>query len=81
MLTGRKPLDLSSLKCIVIDEADVFFLDDKNFASLSKIAKNPHIKDNPAMQWILFSATYPQEDYQKYEQVQKRQVTIVEKAQ
>ena len=30
LLSGRKPLDLSQLKCFVIDEADVFFLDDKN---------------------------------------------------
>ena len=34
LLGGRKPLDLSKLKCIVVDEADVFFLDDKNHASL-----------------------------------------------
>ena len=28
---GRKPLNLKWLKTIVIDEADVFFIDDKNF--------------------------------------------------
>ena len=30
LTSGRKPLDLTQLKCIVIDEADVFFLDEKN---------------------------------------------------
>lgn len=31
MTKGRKPLDMSALKCMVIDEADVFLMDDKNF--------------------------------------------------
>ena len=30
LTSGRKPLDLKNLRCFVIDEADVFFLDDKN---------------------------------------------------
>jgi len=38
LLSGRKPIDLSQLKCFVIDEADVFFLDDKNHQSLKKIS-------------------------------------------
>ena len=58
LLGGRKPLDLSKLKCIVVDEADVFFLDDKNHASLKKIAGNKAIKGNENIQWILFSATF-----------------------
>ena len=40
MLSGRKQLDLKNLKCVVVDEADVFFLDDKNHQSLKKIATN-----------------------------------------
>jgi len=63
MLGGRKPYDLSALKCIVVDEADVFLLDDKNFQSLKNIAFNKQIKDRPEtnkVQWILFSATYPE---------------------
>ena len=43
LLSGRKPLDLSKLKCIVVDEADVFFLDDKNHQSLKKIATKKQI--------------------------------------
>lgn len=43
MLKGRKPMDVSGLKCIVVDEADVFFIDEKNFASLQNIANNKTI--------------------------------------
>ena len=45
-LEGRKTIDLSQLKCIVLDEADVFFLDDKNYTSLQKIANYKHVKEN-----------------------------------
>lgn len=45
LLKGRKPLDLSSLKCIVIDEADVFFLDERNFTSISTIANSKGIAE------------------------------------
>lgn len=44
LLKGRTPLDLSSLKCIVIDEADVFFLDEKNFKFLEQLADYKPIK-------------------------------------
>jgi len=30
-LEGRKPLNLKDIKCVVIDEADFFFEDTKNF--------------------------------------------------
>ena len=72
MLGGRKPYDLSALKCIVVHEADVFLLDDKNFDSLKKIAFNKQIKDKPEtskVQWILFSATYPEGTEKVYEKV------------
>ena len=45
MLKGRKPLDLLGLKCLVVDEADVFFLDEKNFQSLKNISNYKHIKE------------------------------------
>lgn len=38
LIKGRKPMDLKTIKCIVIDEADVFFADEKNFACIKKIA-------------------------------------------
>ena len=57
-LKGRKKMDLSELKCFVIDEADVFFADQKNFESLKNIiGKNINIDK---IQFILFSATYPE---------------------
>ena len=81
-MSGRKQLDLSKLKCIVVDEADVFFLDDKNHQSLKKIACNKQIKDKgDAVQWVLFSATYQTEDKNRFELVQQRQSEIVGKAQ
>ena len=41
---GRgKKIDLSNLRCLVVDEADVFFNDDKSFADLEKIVKNKDI--------------------------------------
>lgn len=44
LLKGRKPLDLTHLKCLVVDEADVFFLDDKNFKCLKAISDYKDIK-------------------------------------
>jgi superfamily II DNA/RNA helicase len=71
LLGGRKSaLDLAKLKAIVVDEADVFFLDDKNHQSLKKIANHKSIKDNEKLQWILFSATFQTEDEQRFELVQ-----------
>jgi superfamily II DNA/RNA helicase len=58
------------LKCVVIDEADFFFHDDRNFDCIQSIKNYKHLKDNLSLQWILFSATYPKdEDHGKYEQV------------
>ena len=62
MLKGRTKLDIKKLKCLVFDEADVFFLEDKNFACIKSITGNEQIKSRPAddkVQLILFSATYP----------------------
>ena len=58
---GRKPLNLKGLKCIVVDEADVFLIDEKNFNSLQAISNYKDIK-YIKVQWILFSATYPVDD-------------------
>lgn len=60
-----KNLDLTHLRCIVIDEADWFFLDEKNFKPIKNIANYSHIKkreETNKVQWILFSATYPDSD-------------------
>jgi ATP-dependent RNA helicase DDX19/DBP5 len=58
MLDGRKAMDLSAIKCIVIDEADVFFTDEKNYEVVKKVHSNKHVEERQP-QWILFSATYP----------------------
>ena len=58
-LTGRKKLDLKSIKCVVYDEADVFFLDDKNFNHITNLSKYPDIVAKKP-QWIFFSATFPE---------------------
>lgn len=84
MLRGRRPLNLAKLKCMVVDEADVFLLDDKNFEALKNIANFKDVKDrseNNKVQWILFSATYPEGSEKSYEMVQHRMSDIVEKAQ
>ena len=38
-LKSKRPMDLSQIRCVVIDEADFFFGDDKNLASLQAIHK------------------------------------------
>jgi thymidine kinase len=45
-LDNRKAIKLSSLKCIIIDEADIFFLDDRNYDAIQKIFNNEQIKKN-----------------------------------
>jgi superfamily II DNA/RNA helicase len=60
LLVGRKPLDLSGIKCIVVDEADIFFKEE-NFKYIWKVKDYKHVKEaNP--QWLLFSATYPDDN-------------------
>jgi superfamily II DNA/RNA helicase len=72
LLKGRTAIDLSDLKCLVVDEADVFFTDEKNFTSIKTIANYKQIKnrdENNKVQWILFSATYPEGAEAEYEAV------------
>ena len=42
---GRKPMNLKHLKVIVIDEADIFFHDDKNFNQLKNFLNCKDIKN------------------------------------
>ena len=76
MLEGRKALDLSKIKCIIIDEADVFFTDDRNYEVIKKLHQYKHVKDTQP-QWILFSATYPSNEN---EEIQKKIGSIIEEA-
>jgi superfamily II DNA/RNA helicase len=79
-LKSRKPIDLSSVKAFVIDEADIFFSDDKNFGSLKNICDNKALKDKK-VQYILFSATYPAGSNNLEELVMERISQIIAKAQ
>ena len=57
-------MDVSHLKCLIVDEADEFFKDDKNFTSMKKVRnainnQNKNRQPDNRIQNILFSATYP----------------------
>ena len=59
-------IDLSEVKCIVIDEADFFFSDPENYNQLKTMYKTflaPNKNQN--IQYVLFSATYPPEVYKQ----------------
>ena len=36
---GKKTIDLSELRCFVVDEADVFFQEERNFAAMTEVVK------------------------------------------
>ena len=76
MIDGRKGMDLTKLRCIVVDEADVFFNDDKNFEYIKKLHDYKHVKE-VLPQWILFSATYPSGEN---ETIQKKMSEIISQA-
>jgi ATP-dependent RNA helicase DeaD len=60
MTEGRSKADLSSLKVVVVDEVDVFFSDPRNKDQILEFHKKiaDRIK-NKSIQYVLFSATYP----------------------
>ena len=78
--SGRKVMDLSSLKCLVMDESDVFFLDEKNYETIRRIVESKSLKDHPGYQWVLFSATFPAGGEASFEEVQKRISAFVKKS-
>jgi len=56
-LGGRDSYKLNKIKCVVIDEADDFFKDQRNSEMITKIARCKDLTTaNP--QWVLFSATF-----------------------
>ena len=82
---GRKKMaaDLTSIKCIVIDEADVFFSDDKNFEVIKKIADFKDIKSRETgnkVQWLLFSATFPDDSENEQDKVFMNISKIIDEA-
>lgn len=66
MLEGRGKVDMSSLKAVVVDEADVFFSDQRNKDELMRLHNliADRIKSR-ATQYIMFSATYPEKVYEQ----------------
>jgi superfamily II DNA/RNA helicase len=64
-MSGRKKMDLKSLRCLIVDEADAFFYDERTFSALKNVCDNKDISDrdeNNRVQRILFSATYESHD-------------------
>jgi superfamily II DNA/RNA helicase len=65
---ARKKVDMSSLKCLVIDEADFFFGDTNNYTEMTQF-HNDFIKNLKGVQYILFSATYTEEVKEKISKI------------
>ena len=61
-LKGRKPtFDLSEVKSVVIDEADIFFKETRNLAALTEVVTKHFNKLPQKIQYLLFSATYSED--------------------
>ena len=54
-------MDLSALRVIVIDEVDFFFKDERNKKEIESLTSRTFNKLKQKIQWVLFSATYPEE--------------------
>jgi ATP-dependent RNA helicase DDX19/DBP5 len=57
---ARIPIDFSELRVVVIDEANFLFRDDDNKKQLEGLNRSVFSKLKQKIQWILFSATYPE---------------------
>ena len=71
------------MKCLIVDEADAFFYDDKTFASLKKVCDHKDIAQRDVgkkVQKILFSATFVSQDEATTDKIQKRQSEIIGEA-
>lgn len=80
---GKKAasISLKNLKCLVLDEADVYFKNDRDFADMKKLVGHKDLAQrsgNP-LQFILFSATYLGSDANP-EEVNDRIAMIVPEA-
>jgi superfamily II DNA/RNA helicase len=76
-------MDLKSCRCLVVDEADAFFYDEKTFGALKAVVNYPDIKNRDAnnrVQRILFSATYESQDAAMTDAIQQKQAQIVQEA-
>ena len=55
----------------MVDEADVFFREERNFQYLTEVVTKHISKLEKPVQYILFSATYPEEIKQKISTIVK----------
>ena len=58
---ARDAMDLSALRVIVINDADFFFKDETNKKEIEDLTRGTFNKLKQKIQWVLFSATYPEE--------------------
>ena len=56
---ARQPIDFSELRVVVIDEVNFLFHDDDYKKQLEGLNRTLFSKLKQKIQWILFSATYP----------------------
>ena len=76
-LTSRqKVIDLSLLRCLVIDEVDFFFSGSQDNSRTLFDLNNKFFSKLPKFQWVLFSATYPPETIDAIEQFCKDAASI-----
>jgi superfamily II DNA/RNA helicase len=77
--SGRGAMDLSELRVVVMDEVDFFFRDNNNKKELEMMNKNVFQKLKQKFQWILFSATYPEEVVEEINKITKEASIIMMK--
>ena len=58
-------MDLSALRVIVIDEVDFFFSDSRNQQEIEDLTRRTFNKLKQKIQWLMFSATYPEESIEE----------------
>ena len=58
---ARDAMDLSALRVIVINDADFFFKAETNKKEIEDLTRGTFNKLKQKIQWVLFSATYPEE--------------------
>ena len=74
-------MNLKNLKCLVMDEADIYFKNERDFAELKKLVGHKDLirPEGSPLQYILFSATYLGSDANP-EEVNERIAMIVPEA-
>ncbi|CAJ0586548.1 unnamed protein product, partial [Mesorhabditis spiculigera] len=74
-ISVQKAFDLSKIKCVVLDEADVM-ISQQGHKELSMKIYGAIEEANPTVQALLFSATYDEEVFEFAEKIIKNAVTV-----